>query len=429
MRALIGAWVDRLARIGELPTETPDDRLRRALLIFTATLVVLLAIVWVAVYAVLGLWLSAAIPFAYQVASLIGLVHLGITKRVATFRWTQLTMFLFLPFLLQWSLGGFVASSAVMIWAFWAPVGQLMYEGPRKSLPWFGGYLALTALSGLLDPALAPRAAPVPALLRLAFFVLNIGAVSATTYALLRYFADQREQAQAALDREHRLLQEEQTRSERLLRNVLPAPIAERLKRDPRAIADGFNEATVLFADIVDFTRLSAGMTPEALVSWLNDLFTVFDRLTERYGLEKIKTIGDAYMVVAGLPAPRPDHVQAVADMALDIQRELATRHNPAGGPVRMRIGINTGPVVAGVIGTRKFIYDLWGDTVNTASRMESHGLSGEIQVTEAVYARLREAYEFGERRVVEVKGKGPMRTYVLVGKRAGAAGVPAAPP
>jgi guanylate cyclase len=421
----VGALLDWLARLGALPTDTPEERLRRAIAVLTAALIGSLSTVWVATYGALGLWLPAAIPLTYQVASAVGLVHLWVTKRAAVFRRTQLAMFLLLPFLLQWSLGGFVASSAVMLWAFWAPVGQLMYEGGRSSLPWFAAYMALTGLSGLLDPTLAVRAAAIPSVVRLAFFVLNVGAVSGTTYALLRHFADQRERALAALDREHRLLQEEQERSEGLLLNILPAPIAARLKQNPGAIADGFNEVTVLFADIVDFTRTSAGMAPQALVAWLNDLFTEFDRLADRHGLEKIKTVGDAYMVVGGLPAPRPDHVQAVADMALDMQALVAARRTPGGEPLRMRIGIHTGPVVAGVIGVRKFIYDLWGDTVNTASRMESHGLAGGIQVTEPVYERLRDTFRFGERRTVEVKGKGPMATYLLLGRRGGPPGPP----
>jgi class 3 adenylate cyclase len=221
-----------------------------------------------------------------------------------------------------------------------------------------------------------------------------------------------------ALNREHRLLQNEQARSEGLLLNILPKPIAERLKREQSVIADGFPEVTVLFADIVDFTRMSASLTPEALVAFLNDLFSTFDRLSERFGLEKIKTVGDAYMAVAGLPTPRPDHAQAAAEMALEIQQELSRRVAPDSGPLRMRFGLHTGPVVAGVIGTKKFIYDLWGDTVNIASRMESHGLAGAIQVTEAAYERLKHLYEFEERGLIQVKGKGEMRTFILKRRR-----------
>jgi class 3 adenylate cyclase len=220
-----------------------------------------------------------------------------------------------------------------------------------------------------------------------------------------------------ALDREHRLLLAEQERSERLLLNVLPAPIAARLKAGEAVIADAFPDVTVLFADLVDFTRRSQGIGPAQVVAVLNELFSVFDRLAQRQGLEKIKTIGDAYMVAGGLPEPRPDHAEAVAEMALAMQVEVARRTDPSGQPLQVRIGIDTGPVEAGVIGTAKFSYDLWGDTVNTASRMESHGMAGCIQVTERTYQRLRDGYRFQRRGPIQVRGMGELVTYVLVGR------------
>lgn len=210
----------------------------------------------------------------------------------------------------------------------------------------------------------------------------------------------------------------EQAKSEQLLLNILPKPIADRLKDDQSAIADSFPEVTILFADIVDFTKLSANISPRALVNFLNRIFSIFDELTDRYGLEKIKTIGDAYMAVGGLPHPRPDHAEAVADMALAMQQELANFSIDNGQQILMRVGIHTGPVVAGVIGTRKFIYDLWGDAVNVASRMETHGQPGSIQVTEETYQRLRHAYNLEYRGVIPVKGKGEMATYWLTGKK-----------
>lgn len=217
------------------------------------------------------------------------------------------------------------------------------------------------------------------------------------------------------LAQKHRLLQVEQEKSERLLLNILPQPIAERLKQEPGIIAERFEEVTVLFADIVDFTPLSASVAPETLVTMLNDVFSLFDRLADKHGLEKIKTIGDAYMAVAGLPMPRPDHATAAVAMALDIQRELSgLALTPNGRPLRVRIGLHTGPVVAGVIGQKKFSYDLWGDTVNTASRMESHGIAGCIQVTETTYRHLRLNYVFEKRGAIQVKGKGEVVTYLL---------------
>ncbi len=218
--------------------------------------------------------------------------------------------------------------------------------------------------------------------------------------------------------RSRRALQEEQEKSDRLLLNVLPEPIADRLKNSEEVIADAYPEATVMFADLVDFTARSGKIEPEAMVQALDDLFTSFDEFADRHGLEKIKTIGDAYMAAAGIPVPRPDHAEAVAKMALAIRDEVDGRVDPDGAPLAIRIGIDSGPVVAGVIGRNKFIYDLWGDTVNMASRMESQGVAGQIQVTQRTRQRLGSSYRFERRGQIDVKGKGEMVTYFLVGKR-----------
>ncbi len=200
--------------------------------------------------------------------------------------------------------------------------------------------------------------------------------------------------------------------------NILPEKISTRLKDEGKPIADGFAEVTVLFADIVGFTELSQKLSPEALVEMLNRIFSAFDDLAEELRLEKIKTIGDCYMVAAGLPDARADHVEAVARMALGMRDALARVNREGGYSLRLRIGIHTGPVVAGVIGKRKFIYDLWGDTVNTASRMESSGVADEIHVTREVRDRLADAFVFEDRGSIQVKGKGEMSTFLLKGKR-----------
>jgi class 3 adenylate cyclase len=207
--------------------------------------------------------------------------------------------------------------------------------------------------------------------------------------------------------------------SEGLLLNVLPRSIAERLKRSPGIIAERYEDVTVLFADVADFTPFAERTTPERVVGVLDQIFSAFDELTQRRGLEKIKTIGDAYMAVGGLPEPRPDHAEAVTDLAIDMQAEFARICGVLGLGLAIRIGIDSGPVVAGVIGRHKFIYDLWGDTVNTASRMESHGVAGRIQVSEATHRLLRAGYSFEDRGEIEVKGKGRVRAYLLVQKPA----------
>jgi class 3 adenylate cyclase len=224
-----------------------------------------------------------------------------------------------------------------------------------------------------------------------------------------------RRQAEAAL-------RTEQSKYERLLLNILPQAIVDRLKSYEGSIAERFDEATILFADIVDFTPLSARMSALELVDLLNQIFSEFDLLADRFGLEKIKTIGDAYMAVGGVPVPRADHAEAVIEMAIAMRAEIRRFRRDTGRPLRLRIGINTGAVVAGVIGIKKFSYDLWGDAVNIASRMESQGLPGKIQVTEATYRQLSDRYHFERWANLNVKGRGRMTTYLLVGRKGEAA-------
>ncbi|MCB0212078.1 MAG: response regulator [Anaerolineae bacterium] len=223
-----------------------------------------------------------------------------------------------------------------------------------------------------------------------------------------------RDQEQAYLEK----LQIEQEKSERLLLNILPKLIADRLKQGQSIIADSFDDVTVLFADIVGFTTLSSHIPPTQLVNILNEIFSMLDQLTEKHNLEKIKTIGDAYMVVGGLPTPRADHARAIADMALEMQDAIAQLQLDSGQSLNIRTGIHTGPVVAGVIGAKKFSYDLWGDTVNLASRMESHGVAGCIQVTQETYSLLKNDYTFESRGLTAVKGKGNLPTFFLTGRK-----------
>ncbi|NJS10093.1 MAG: guanylate cyclase [Microcoleus sp. CSU_2_2] len=236
--------------------------------------------------------------------------------------------------------------------------------------------------------------------------------------AQIEKLARDRTRQASELQDAYQQLEAEQAKSEQLLLNILPAAIALRLKANESNIAESFGEVTVLFADIVGFTELSSRIPATAVVKVLNDIFSAFDHLADRHGLEKIKTIGDAYMVVGGLPTPRPDHTEAIANMAIDMLREIRLLSLDYSEPFSIRIGISTGPVVAGVIGLRKFIYDLWGDTVNIASRMESHGITGCIQVTAETYEILKDKYTFQKRGAIQVKGKGYMTTYLLIGRK-----------
>ena len=403
-RGRIPAWLERLGGAGALPSDSEDLRLRKTVLTLSSLLMATLAFFWVVTYALLGLWLSAAIPFVYQLASAASIYTFARTRRYLLFRRSQLWMSLLLPFALQWSLGGFENSSAVSLWAFTCPLGALLFVGARQATPWFAAFAALACLSAVLDPTLAASAPDIANGVVIAFFVLNILGVTATAYLLLQYFVRARER--------------EQEKSERLLLNVLPAPVAARLKQQEGIIADTSPEVTVLFADIVGFTPLAERLPPTEVVALLDAVFARWDALAARHGVEKIKTIGDAYMVAAGIPTPRDDHADAIAEVALAMRPEARRCAAERGLSLDIRIGIDTGPVVAGVIGRAKFSYDLWGDTVNTAARMESHAERATIQVSDRARQRLEEHYELQPRGSVEVKGKGTMETYLLLAKR-----------
>ncbi len=401
-----------LSRIGADPADPADLRTRKALLVSVSVLVLPAGLVWGLLYVVFGEPMPAIIPLGYTVVSIGVIAVFGATRSYRLLRTVELTLILLMPFILSLSLGGIVPSSGVILWSFLSPAAAIAFDGPRRAWRWMAGFLVLVL--GL--PVLAPlvRTAPVnlPPGIILAFGALNIATVGLICFALLSAFAAQREQARQ--------------RVEELVLNILPQQIAERLQTDRRAIADQFVAASILFADVVDFTPMSAELPPDRLVAMLDGLFSDFDDLADRFGLEKIKTIGDCYMVAAGVPQPRDDHAQVLARMALAM-RDSALRHARAdGSAIRLRIGISSGPVVAGVIGRRRFLYDLWGDAVNTASRMESHGEPGEIQITDATRELLQDAFECRLRGTVQVKGKGPMRTWFLVGERPASGARPA---
>jgi guanylate cyclase len=319
-------------------------------------------------------------------------------------------MILLLPFLLMLALGGYANASAVILWSIIAPLGALIFDEPGQAPFWFLGYLGLVVASGFLQPYLR-SANHLSSNQLLAFYVLNIGAVSAIAFILLYTFVRQRNALLAQL-------RVEQAKSDGLLLNILPAEVAAILKNGERTIADHFPGASILFADMVGFTPMTASMAPADMLALLNVVFSYFDSLVEKYGLEKIRTIGDSYMVASGVPRPRPDHAQALARMALEMRTYIQTNPSCVDRQLSFRIGINSGPVVAGVIGRKKFIYDLWGDAVNTASRMESHGTPGCIQITRETYELIKDEFICEARGTIMVKGKGEMETWYLVAER-----------
>jgi len=330
---------------------------------------------------------------------------------------------------MQWSIGSYVSSSGVMLWALLAPLGVMIFQGPRESLPWFFAYIVMTAISGFFGYYLGNGVQQGVTMQSVAvFFSLNFAAVSTIVYFLISYFVNQRDKLQGRLDEQFKLLQAEQEKSERLLLNILPGPIAQRLKEQHTTIADGFSDVTVMFADIIDFTRLSGEMPPKFMVTLLNEVFSHFDRLAEKHGLEKIKTIGDAYMVAGGLDehhqargaaASDRDYCSAICSMATDMRDYMETLSGIRKARLQIHVGIGTGPVVAGVIGMKKFIYDLWGDTVNIASRVTEQAAPSTILVDATTYRRVRNNFEFEGPLSLNVKGKGEITVYRLVAHKA----------
>jgi adenylate cyclase len=412
----------RLGTAGVLPTDSEEIRLKKHVLLFSCGLMIGGSAIWLGLYHLLGLSLSATLPFSVELISVGTLLVYLWTLNFKFFRVAQLSLWLFVPFVVQWAMGDFVSASGMILWGLLAPVGAVLLLSARESLPWMVAYVVLTVATGYVDHELAGAASSrlhVPVGTSVVFFALNFSAVCAMVYWLLSFAFTERERSRVRLQDAHVRLQAEQERSERLLLNILPAPIAERLKKSEAAIADGYADVTVMFADIVNFTRLAEDMAPRQVFALLNRMFSEFDALAERFGLEKIKTIGDAYMVAGGLNQGAADYSGAIADLALEMRDLVARDFQVDGKPLSLRIGIGSGPVVAGVVGTKKFIYDVWGDTVNIASRITTEGVPGMIQVDQPTYRRLRDNFDFLEPQTVYLKGKGNTTVYRMIGRRA----------
>jgi guanylate cyclase len=297
-----------------------------------------------------------------------------------------------------------------------------VFSDVRSAARWYVAYLVVFLGSGVAGELRGGVSPAVPEWFTSTMLAANVTVGGTIVFTLLAVFARQRRDALAAL-------RAEQAKAESLLLNILPRSIADRLKAETRTIADQFSSASILFADVVDFTPLAERLPPADVVAVLDHLFSHFDVLAERHGVEKIKTIGDCYMVAAGVPSPRPDHARVLALMALDMQTAMRSVDEVDHLGLELRVGINSGPVVAGVIGRKRFLYDLWGDAVNIASRMESHGTSGRVQISQATKELLGEEFVYEPRGAIPVKGKGEIEAWYLVGRRVRPAGEPGAHP
>lgn len=420
LRAKLNGLSERI--INEQDSE--QDKLNKTLLIFSCGLMGFGSVLWLALYWAMGIKFSATVPVVYLVVSAISLGIYIKTLNFAIFRTIQVSLFLFVPFIMQWSIGSYVSSSGVALWALLAPVGVMIFQGARPSLPWFAAYIIMTAISGFFDYWLTSGVQSGVTFQSIAvFFTLNFAAMSTIMYLLISFFVRQRDKLEADVQVQNRLLRIEQEKSESLLLNVLPAPIARRLKDQQGIIADGFADVTVMFADIIDFTRLAEVVPPKVMVELLNEVFSRFDAMAEFHRIEKIKTIGDAYMAAGGLiehdgidfAVDARDYSASMLRLALEMRDFMRELSEQKGMDLGIHVGICSGPVVAGVIGTRKFIYDLWGDTVNTASRVTGEARHGVILVDSTTYRRCRSQFEFEGPLTVVGKGKGNIEVYSLL--------------
>jgi len=407
---LLDRFAGRLARVGADPRDDDDLRARKALLVLISVLILPIAALWA------GLYLAfrspvGVVPIVYLAILLGAILMFARNGNFARLLRVSQVDILLAPTLSMIPLGGFLAAGGVGLWGILAPVGALVFTSAASAVRWYIAYLLVFLGSGLAGEIIGPVWDPPPDWFTSTMLAMNIAVGGTMVFTLLALFAKQRNEALAAL-------RVEQAKADDLLVNILPRSIADRLKAEPRLIADQYTSASILFADVVDFTPWSERLTPDEVVGCLDHLFRHFDELAERYEVEKIKTIGDCYMVAAGVPEPRPDHARALALMALDMLEAMRADGEAGHLGLELRIGINSGPVVAGVIGRKRFLYDLWGDAVNTASRMETYGTSSRIQITQETYELLADEFECESRGTIAVKGKGDVETWYLVGRR-----------
>ncbi len=402
-----------LGQIGAREADPLELRLQKILLVGGSLTILPAAFLWGILYLVYGEVEAAVVTLGYAIINVIGIFYLAQSGRKHPFALVQLLCTLVLPLVLTVLLGGIVNSSAVILGALMCPLGALLYYNVSSATRWFAAYVFIVALAGILDPLVRGENG-LPTWLIVILFVLNVSMVSALAFFMLNIFIRQRERAMA-------LLREEQAKSEGLLLNVLPEKIATILKEGPdsqQTIAERFDMVSVFFADVVGFTQLSEAHDPVKLLDALNEVFNYFDTVIQYYGLEKIRTMGDNYMVASGAPIPRPDHAQVMARAALEMMNYVQSCPSSLAQQLRFRAGINAGPVVGGIIGHTKFHYDVWGDPVNIAARMEAHGEPGRIQIGRDFYELIKDDFICEPRGRILVKGKGEMETWFLIGEK-----------
>jgi class 3 adenylate cyclase len=393
------ALVDRLLGLADEATDDEDLRLRKRVGVLAGYILVLLPLQLP--FLAQGVAIGWIVAITMPLVSATNLVVLARTRRFERYVVVLVILVLVAPVFVEIALGGLAGSSAAIVFAFLGPVLALLALGPARATAWFVGYLLVLGGVIVLDPIFSSSITPQPYPLRLIWYFANLAVPMGLTFAMLRY-----------TDIRRRLAEQ---RSEELLTNAIPTAIAARLKRGEQRIAERYPEATVVFADLAGFTPWSAKTDAADVVAFLDSLFSRFDELATGAGVEKIKTIGDSYMAVAGVPQARSDHADAGLALATAFLAAVREAPNTSGAPVDLRVGIASGEVVAGVIGRRRILFDLWGNTVNVAARMESTGVPGRIHVAQSTRDLAGSNWSFEEREPIDVKGMGAMKTYLVV--------------
>lgn len=402
VRGRVRSLVERLLALADEPTDDDDVRLRKRVGVLAGYILVILPLQLpflaqgVPQAQATGLFVAVVMPLV----SATNLVVLARTRRFERYVRALVVMVLLMPAGVEVSLGGLNGSSAAVLFAFLGPVLALLALGPDRAMAWFVAFLVVLAGVIVVDPIFSSTVEPAPYPMRLIWYFANLSVPLGLTFAMLRYTDVRRRRAEQ--------------RSEELLTNAIPATIAARLKRGEKRIAERYADTTVLFADLVGFTPWAAQTDPAEVVDFLDSLFSRFDDLAAAHGVEKIKTIGDSYMAVTGVPEPREDHALVAVSFARAMLAAVDDAQRRAGVPLALRVGLASGPVVAGVIGRRRILFDLWGNTVNIASRMEASGVPHRIHLAKSTHDLLPDNWSFDERESIDVKGVGRMTTYLL---------------
>lgn len=395
----------RIAMIGALQSDSEELKLQKSILVICAIPFIIAGAGWGIMYIYFGEILAGIIPLAYSFISLASVYYFSVSCRFEVFRFSQLLLILLLPFALMISLGGFVNGSAVILWSLISPLGAMLFDKQSKAPRWLLGFVVLVVISIVLQPRLRVQNNLTTGQISL-FFVINLIAVGALIFLMVYYFVGKKNFFQA--------------RSESLLLNILPKEIAEELKANGTVEAKLFDEVTVMFTDFKNFTRISESLSPSELVAEIDTIFKAFDSIISKQNIEKIKTIGDSYMCAGGLPHPNNtnalDVVSATMDIKQFMQQHMQRRKLEGKELFEIRIGVHTGPVVAGIVGDKKFAYDIWGDTVNIASRMESSGEEGKINISGSTYELVKKQFVCIHRGKIMAKHKGEIDMYFVEG-------------